>query len=138
MPTIDVRFFRFLSFHFLLLFYAGYHIFRNKVDILYVREMALSLTPFILSKIFNKPMITEINGDLLSECEYAGYPLFLIVAMRLVEMITCRASQALVCVTEGLRDIFQSRYHLPSEKVKVIPNGTNPDRFYPLDHRFSR
>lgn len=132
-PTIDVRFFRFLSFHFLLLFYAGYYMLRNKVDILYVREMALSLTPLILAKIFHKPMVTEINGDLLSEYQHAGCPSFLLGVMRLVEMTVCRASQALVCVTEGLRDIFQTRYHLSPKKLKVIPNGTNPDLFHPLD-----
>ncbi|MBW2003225.1 MAG: glycosyltransferase family 4 protein [Deltaproteobacteria bacterium] len=132
-PTIDVRFFRFLSFHFLLLFYAGYYMIRNKVDILYVREMALSLTPFVLAKIFHKPMITEINGDLLTEYQYAGWPSFLLGVMRLVEITVCRASQAVVCVTEGLRDIFQTRYHLSPKKLKVIPNGTDPDLFHPLD-----
>lgn len=137
-PTINIRFFRFLSFHFLLLFYVGYYMVHHKMDILYVREMALSLTPFLLSKIFNKPMITEINGDLLNEYELAGYPRFLLATMRLVEMIVCRASQTLVCVTEGLRDIFQSRYHLPSEKLKVIPNGTDPNCFHPLDRNACR
>jgi len=132
-PTINFRFFRFLSFHFLLLFYAGYYMVLHKVDILYVREMVLSLTPFILSKIFKKPMITEINGDLLNEYKFAGYPQFILVAMRLVEMIVCKASQRLVCVTEGLRDIFQNRYRVPGEKIRVIPNGTDTDRFHPLD-----
>jgi len=132
-PTIDARFFRFLSYHFLLLFYAGYYVARHQVDIIYVREMVLSLTPFILSKLFKKPMITEINGDLLNEYELAGYPRFLLATMRLVEMIVCKESQALVCVTEGLRDIFQSRYQLSNEKIRVIPNGTDTDRFHPLD-----
>jgi glycosyltransferase involved in cell wall biosynthesis len=137
-PTIDARFFRFLSYHFLLLFYAGYYVARHKVDILYVREMVLSLTPFMLSKIFKKPMITEINGDLLNEYESAGYPRFLLAAMRYVEMIICNASQALVCVTKGLRDILQARYQLSNEHIKVIPNGTDTDRFHPLDQTACR
>jgi glycosyltransferase involved in cell wall biosynthesis len=137
-PTIDARFFRFLSFHFTLLFYAGYCMVRNKVDIIYVREMALSLTPFVLAKVFDKPMITEINGDLLTEYQHAGCPPFLLRVMRMVEKTVCWASQALVCVTEGLRDIFQSRYHLPSEKVRVITNGTDTDRFRPLDRNACR
>jgi glycosyltransferase involved in cell wall biosynthesis len=132
-PTIDNRFFRFFSFHFMLLFYAGYYMIRYRVDILYVREMALSLTPIVLAKLFHKPMVTEINGDLLSEYQHAGYPAFILKAMRLVEMIQCRASHALVCVTEGLSDIFQNRYRLLSEKLEVIPNGTDPESFYPLD-----
>jgi glycosyltransferase involved in cell wall biosynthesis len=100
--------------------------------------MALSLTPLILSKIFRKPMITEINGDLLTEYELAGSPQFLLTTMRLVEMIVCRASKALVCVTEGLRDIFQTRYQLPAEKIRVIHNGTDTDRFHPLDQTTCR
>jgi glycosyltransferase involved in cell wall biosynthesis len=132
-PTINIRFFRFFSFHFLSLFYIGYYMVRHHVDIIYVRKMALSLTPFILSKIFRKPMITEINGDLLTEYELAGYPRFLLTAIRMVDMIVCRASKALVCVTEGLRDIFQIRYQLPAEKIRVIHNGTDTDRFHPLD-----
>jgi glycosyltransferase involved in cell wall biosynthesis len=100
--------------------------------------MVLSLTPFMLSKIFKKPMITEINGDLLNEYKSAGYPHFLLVAMRYVEMIVCRASHALVCVTEGLRDILQTRYQLPNEHIRVIPNGTDTDRFHPLDQTACR
>jgi len=137
-PTINVRFFRFLSFNFLLLFYAGYYMVHHKVDILYVREMVLSLTPFMLSKIFKKPMITEINGDLLNEYASAGYPRFLLAAMRRVEMTICKASQALIFVTEGLRDIFQTRYQLSNEHIKVIPNGTDTDRFRPLDRTVCR
>lgn len=137
-PTIDTRFFRFLSYHFILLFYAGYYMFRYRADILYVREMALSLTPFVLAKIFHKPMVTEINGDLLTEYRHRGYPGFLLVMMRLVEKIVCWASPALICVTEGLNDIFQKRYHLPNSKLKVIPNGTDTDRFFPMDQNVCR
>jgi len=106
---------------------------QRKVDILYVREMVLSLTPFVLSRIFNKPMITEINGDLLTEFDLAGYPRVLLVAVRWVETIVCKGSRALVCVTEGLGDIFRNRYRLSNDKIKVIPNGTDTDRFHPLD-----
>ena len=137
-PTIDSRFFRFLSYHLLLLFYVGNYMARHKVDILYVREMALSLTPFMLSRIFKKPMITEINGDLLNEYKSVGYPRFLLAAMRYVEMTICQSSQALICVTEGLRDVFQTRYHLPKEKIRVIPNGTDTDCFHPLDRTVCR
>lgn len=137
-PTINIRFFRFFSFHFLLLFHLGYYMIHHKVDVLYVREMALSLTPLMLAKIFKKPMITEINGDLLTEYEFAGYPQLFLAAMRSVEMIVLRMSQAVVCVTEGLRDLFQDRYHLSSEKIKVIPNGTDTDRFHPLDRSACR
>ena len=118
-PTINVRFFRFLSFHFLLLFYLGYHMTRNKVDVLYVREMALSLTPLMLARIFKKPMITEINGDLLTEYEFAEHPKLFLEVMRSVEMIVLRMSQAVVCVTEGLRDIFQIRYQLPKRLLSA-------------------
>ena len=132
-PTINIRFFRFLSFHFLSLFFVAYHIVRYNVDIIYVREMALSLTPLFLSKIFNKPMITEVNGDLITEYEFAGYPRLFLAAMYLVQMIVCRESQTLICVTEGLRDIFQNRYTIPSDRIEVVPNGTDTSCFYPLD-----
>ena len=137
-PTINVRFFRFISFHFLLLFYLGYYLIHNKVDVLYVREMALSLTPLMLVKIFKKPMITEINGDLLTEYKFAGYPQLFLAAVRTVEMLVLRMSQAVVCVTEGLRDVFRIRYNLSSEKMYVIPNGTDTDHFHPLDRSACR
>lgn len=137
-PTIDIRFLRFISFHFLLFFYAAYHMLHHRVDIIYVREMALSLTPLVLAKIFKKPMITEINGDLLSEYESLGYSQFSLSAMRFVERIVCRSSQALVCVTEGLRNIFEARYQLLNENIWVIPNGTDTDCFKPLDLNICR
>lgn len=137
-PTINIRFLRFLSFHVMSLFYLGYYMTRHNVDIIYVRKMALSMTPLLLAKIFRKPMITEINGDLLTEYKLAGYPRLFLATMRLVEMIVCRASKALVCVTEGLRDVFQIRHQLPGEKIKVIPNGTDTDRFHPLDRTACR
>jgi len=137
-PVIDRRFFRFLSFHFNLIFFAGFYLAFKKVDIIYVREMALSLTPFVLSKLFQKPMITEINGDILTEYKRSGHPPLVLSIMRRVEMVTCRASQALVCVTDGLRSIFEHRYQLNRRKVVVIPNGTDPNRFYPLDQNDCR
>jgi glycosyltransferase involved in cell wall biosynthesis len=95
--------------------------------------MVLSLTPFVLARIFNKPLITEINGDLLTEYQLAGFPQVWLAAIRMVERVVCRESHALICVTEGLAEIFQERYKLPGAKVKVIPNGTDTDRFHPLD-----
>ena len=53
-------------------------------------------------------------------------------------MIIYSASQNLVCVTDGLRDIIQTRYQLPREKIRVIPNGTNTDCFYPMDRNACR
>ena len=132
-PTINIRLFRFLSFHFLLPFYVGAYMVRHRVDVIYVREMILSLTPLVLSRVFNKPMITEINGDLLTEYQLARYPQWLLAAVRRVENIVCRASRALICVTEGLGEIFQDRYGLATARVRVIPNGTDTDRFLPLD-----
>ncbi len=137
-PTINIRFLRFLSFHLLSLLYVGFYMIKHHVDIIYAREMILSLTPFVLSKIFKKPMITEINGDLLTEYQLAGYPQFFLDSMRRVEEIVCKASQALVCVTEGLGSIFLKRYQLACQKVKIISNGTDTDRFFPLDRNLCR
>jgi len=134
-PTIDVRFLRLLVFNVVSFFYIFLFSFRQQPDVLYVRAMVLSLTPLIVSLLLRKPLITEVNGDSITELQSAGFSPILLAFVKLTHTINYRASNALVCVTHGLKHMLIRRFHIPADKIHVVPNGTNTELFRPMDQR---
>lgn len=134
-PTIDIRILRTLVFNFVSFFYIFLFSFKQPPHVLYVREIVLSLTPLILSFILRKPLITEVNGDLIEELRYKGFSPLLIWIVKQLQNINSRYSNDLVCVTEGLKQIFIKRYEIPPHRIHVVPNGTNIHLFRPMDQK---
>lgn len=134
-PTIDSRILRSLVFNITSFFYIFLFSFKHPPHVLYVREIFLSLTPLILSIILRKPLITEVNGDSIAELRYIQFAPFLTWLVKQIQYINSRYSTALVCVTEGLKQMLIKRYAVPSERIHVIPNGTNIQLFRAMDQR---
>jgi len=137
-PTLDIHLLRYVLFQFISLFYLLFYSLIRKPDLIYNREMVLSPIPIVISKILQVPLITEINGDLIEEWKNAGRSSLLIWLVGLIEKITCKFSNFIVCVTEGLKNIISERYLISEDGFFVVPNGTNPGIMRSLDQKECR
>lgn len=132
-PTIDIRILRFFVFNMFSFCYILFFSLTRRPDVLYVRQMPLSLTPLFLSVLLRTPLLTEINGDPIEDLRQARFSPLLIWIVRQIQRLNSRYSHALVCVTPGLKQLLIQRYALAPERIHVIPNGTNIHVFRPMD-----
>ncbi|MGB0909853.1 MAG: glycosyltransferase family 4 protein [Nitrospirales bacterium] len=76
------------------------------------------------------PVVVSARGSDLNVFE--KFPI-----IRRVIQWTLRRADAVITVSQGLKDVT-GRLGIPSEKVSVIPNGVNPEIFYPLTKEEAR
>jgi len=94
--------------------------------------------PIIISKILKLPSIVEINGIPFEEGNllktkknikhYITNPL-----SKFDWWISCKFSDKIVAVSEGIKKELHQKYRVASSKIVVIPNGANIDLFKPMD-----
>jgi glycosyltransferase involved in cell wall biosynthesis len=113
--------------YFLSLIYLLFAIF-NKPALFYVRDTGINIAIF-LGKAFKIRTILEINGDL--ENEYSNIPK---PFSHLVKFLTRISYRSADCVIVPSHKLMQKlNIQRPSGQVFHIPNGVNPNQFYPLD-----
>jgi len=107
---------------------------RRSADILYTRDALLGCWFTTFRVLFRLPVVFEVNGLRADESRM----IFGSLAARLVctigkwaEKSTARKADAVICVTEGIRDILRDEYGVPAERMKVVPNGVNLRLFTP-------
>lgn len=78
-----------------------------------------------------KPYVLTVDADLLLEREVAGEPLRGIAGLhaRWVARLTYRLADRLVTVSEATRERLVRVWGVPAEKITVLPNGVDLDRF---------
>jgi glycosyltransferase involved in cell wall biosynthesis len=112
----------------------------RKIDVLYARHGINSLCAIVLSAIFRKPLVFEMNGLWFDEANY--YTLGKMSITRslawLLDMLSCRCSDGLVAVTDGIKKSIETLFHVPSSRIQVIPNGANVDLFRPIGQEAAR
>ena len=102
----------------------------SQVDWVYER-----FVPFqSLGRIFQRhgvPWILETHAPLFYEAKTERKTTVLSELARRLEMQAYRECDALVCVSEALKEIVLRESGIPSEKVIVVPNGVDTERFDP-------
>lgn len=77
------------------------------------------------------PWIVHTEGILYQESKAERKSIVLSGIARQLEMRTYRECDALVCVSETLKELLVRESGVPPEKVVVIPNGVDTDMFDP-------
>ncbi len=77
------------------------------------------------------PWVLETNGPFFYEAEFERRSMVLSGLARRMELAAYRDCDVLVCVSRPLRDIVVEEAGIPEEKVLVVPNAVDPDRFDP-------
>ncbi len=99
----------------------------NRPDVLYERSNLFLLSGVWLKRRYKLPMLLEVNAPLFEERSKFGQVALKRLA-RWTEETAWREADYALPVTDVLADHLR-RAGVPEERIKVIPNGINQDRF---------
>lgn len=106
---------------------------QGKLDVIYRRHSVFN-SEFLLSKLFNIPLVKEVNGIMADEArmQNVGGNLFSRV-IDIIERFNMPKADRIIVVTSKLKDVLHHDYGVPEEKIVVILNGANTDLFKPME-----
>jgi len=108
-------------------------------DILYVRGSAFGFGPILFAKLLKIPCLVEINGIWKEEQKLSlnNYSLGKKIIIRpilylrhLSLLFICKLADIIIAVTPGIAE-FLGTNNINTDKIHVVPNGVNIDRFSP-------
>lgn len=132
-PSVRVRVLNWMGFYLLSTLYVAVTELFSKSDVLYAREMVYNLALSAMAVVLRRPLILEINGLSVVEAEMAGAGAFERAMIAGYQRFACRHASALITVAPGIKDGLVQAYGLRPDAVTVVPNGTDPEMFVPLD-----
>jgi glycosyltransferase involved in cell wall biosynthesis len=98
-------------------------------DVIYERYSLFSYAGIELARRLGTPLLLEVNAPL--SVEAAKYrELILKRTAQELERSILGGADALLVVSTALED-YARRLGVPAERITVLPNGVNPDRFHP-------
>jgi len=106
------------------------------VDVVHTRSDPFEIAGPIVAKMQGKPLVSEVNVNFLAyekkhtKRDYL-YPLLQSVKYLWLKLVTKR-SDKVITVSRSIKDQLLE-IGFKDEKVKVVPNGGNPERFEDLD-----
>lgn len=127
-PILKVRFLRTLIYELLAPFFLLVYLAFWKPDIIYWRQAYLTIFPVLLSRIFGKKIVTEVNGLTIDEIESEALSSIRKKIILNFERFNYKNSSHLICVAPEIRKRILDYYKLSHRKVSVILNGVNSDR----------
>lgn len=111
---------------------------KKRVDVIY-RRHTLFNSEYILARMFRIPLIKEVNGLVTDDIEMMGWGNKISLRiMGIIEKYNMRKADKIIVITQGLKETLCKDYGIPSDKIAVIPNGTNIDLFRPMDTQVAR
>jgi glycosyltransferase involved in cell wall biosynthesis len=102
-------------------------------DVVYVRGIHGTVTPALAAGRLGRPLVVEVNG--LLEDEVKGWRR---VVARKAHRFTLKRAAGVVTVSPLLKQALVDRYGYPADRIDVVPNGVDPDRFKPGDLKAAR
>jgi glycosyltransferase involved in cell wall biosynthesis len=119
----------------IFLFLTLFRILRQ-YDIIYARDFHTVIIALIPRLVFKKKLVFEINGLASEEQRLKSQTFFnqiLAKAFQKAEKLAVRCSNRIVSVTPQIATYLIQHCHCRAEKVKVIGNGVNTEKFFPID-----
>ena len=103
---------------------------KNKIEIIYCRDIFSSFSAILLSKMKKIPFVFEVNGILSDEAKIKKQNGLYIFLIKIFERFVFRNADALICVTENIKRYIESEYN--RKNIYCVPNGVNTDLFKPI------
>ncbi|MFH1213224.1 MAG: glycosyltransferase family 4 protein [Candidatus Neomarinimicrobiota bacterium] len=105
---------------------------RHRPDIVYFRETQ-SWVPLFFAKLIRCKIIIEVNGWVIDELKMVGYSRWKLKVLEVSQRFNFRHAHGIITVSPGITELARQTYRLKPHILTTIPNGTNPERFLPLD-----
>jgi glycosyltransferase involved in cell wall biosynthesis len=84
------------------------------------------------------PWILETNAPLSLESSGDRRSLAWVRLARAMEQRAYKSCDAIVCISQALRDVLRERFEIEQDKVIIVPNGVDTAVFDPAKHRAVR
>jgi glycosyltransferase involved in cell wall biosynthesis len=108
----------------------------KKINVLHERAMPFQVVGTILSKLFSRPLVLEVNGLLLDELVVLGRlkeKSFLEHVGRRIYQAMLRAATSIIFVSKYVCNKTCAEYSLDAQRCVVIHNGVDVDLFSPAN-----
>jgi len=102
-------------------------------DVVYVRGIHGTVTPALAAGRLERPLVVEVNG--LLEDEVKGWRR---AVARKSHRFTLKRAAGIVTVSPLLQQALTERYGYPKDRIDVVPNGVDPERFKPGNREAAR
>jgi len=104
-------------------------------DIIYARDFPAAIIALLPRLLFRRKLVLEMNGIAHEEQRLRSESIFsrmFSFGIRKVEKIAPKYSDRIVCVTTQIASYLIGNFNCQPEKVKVISNGVNTEKFRPI------
>ncbi len=136
---VDRRFSLFFVYQMLLFFNLIHYCKKESPDVIYSRFSPYFFVNIIIAKIFQIPIITEVNsqpiGDLKKSSTSHTSAIITTIA-RYVSIFNYKHSKKIITVMPGQKK--EIRKQLGFKNIELIQNGANTDLFTPIDQEKAR
>jgi glycosyltransferase involved in cell wall biosynthesis len=132
-PILKVKIFRTLMAELLAPLFIIAYLLCWRPDVIYWRQAYLTIFPVLLARLFQKMIVTEVNGLTIDEIESEPLNKIRKKCILSFEAFNYHRSHHLICVAPKIRERIIDHYRLPPEKVSVILNGVNSDKMPIID-----
>ena len=129
---LEQSFFLNVIFNCFCLFYLLKHFFKDGIDVIYTRQTMLQFVPLLCFKPLGVKNVSEINGLDSEQKRLYGLATWKIRVSEWFNAICYILADAIVVVTEEIKDCIVSRYPKISKKVHVVTNGANIEVSKPI------
>lgn len=132
-PFINIRLIKEYSYYLFLVPYILKCYWKKKPNLLYGREMALCIIPFILSRLFGVPSFVEINGLIPADYATLNASKWKQSLYELFQKINVHLADKVIVPDESIKNGVINLYNVALDKVNIVEVGGNIEKFQPLD-----
>lgn len=101
---------------------------QEEIDLIVVIQLWSALHGLILKALTGHPLIFDNHNVEYRRWRRMGSPLWPFVAI--LELVACHGANQVICVSEEDRRVLAETLRVPPDKLEVINNGVDVDRFY--------
>jgi glycosyltransferase involved in cell wall biosynthesis len=137
-PTLKKSLLSYGIFEILKIFYVIWYVVVRRHRIIYSRSALFDFMPGVIALFARSKYFTERNGIAENEMRMSGMSEYKIKLVKIAEFINSKLSHGVICVTKGIAEYYTAEYNIPSNRVHVVSNGTNIDKFRILNQDYYR
>ncbi|MBU7011983.1 MAG: glycosyltransferase family 4 protein [Theionarchaea archaeon] len=113
--------------------YAARALLFSDINLLYAKSPLEGVILCILGKIFNVPVVYEVNGLIKEESKMKNENRFRVVGSVFLEYVVVNCADHLICVTPWIKENLVSR-GISAQRLSVVENGADTVLFQYIDN----
>ena len=113
--------------------YAARALLFSDINLLYAKSPLEGVILCILGKIFNVPVVYEVNGLIKEESKMKDENQFRVVGSVFLEYVVVNCADHLICVTPWIKENLVSR-GISAQRLSVVENGADTVLFQYIDN----